>query len=173
MIQQTEGSGPALWRMAAPCRLRAGRLRAVVCAPSFARSRLSAARNARHLRAGRLRARSVDWLVLLCLPSSYDQTANSCMMGRPILFALWCVLLFLFAYYKPIVYIYLLFRQPETSKTKYMRLNRRLQALVPSYGNIPLLEYLKGIAHNISICYWRHKHYVGLLCSHFVENIYT
>ena len=45
------------------------------------------------------------------------------------------------------------FRQPETSKTKYMRLNRRLQALVPSYGNIPLLEYLKGIAHNISICY--------------------
>ena len=48
------------WKRRAPCRLRAGRLRAVVCAPSFARSRLSAARNARHLRAGRLRARSVD-----------------------------------------------------------------------------------------------------------------
>ena len=43
------------------------------------------------------------------------------------------------------------FRQPEASKSKYVRLNRRLQALVPTYGTVPLGDYLRGIAHNISI----------------------
>ena len=42
-------------------------------------------------------------------------------------------------------------RHPEASKSKYVRLNRRLQALVPTYGTIPLEDYLRGIAHNISL----------------------
>jgi hypothetical protein len=43
------------------------------------------------------------------------------------------------------------FRQPEASKSKYVRLNRRLMALVPTYGSVSVLEYLRGLAHNLSI----------------------
>ena len=43
------------------------------------------------------------------------------------------------------------FRHPEASKAKYVRLNRRLQALVPTYGAVPLLDYLRGVVHNINI----------------------
>lgn len=43
------------------------------------------------------------------------------------------------------------FRQPESSKSKYVRLNRRLKALVPTYGTVPVADYLRGIAHNINI----------------------
>ena len=43
------------------------------------------------------------------------------------------------------------FRQPEASKSKYVRLNRRLLALCPTYGNVPLIEYLCRIAHNVAI----------------------
>ena len=42
-------------------------------------------------------------------------------------------------------------RRPEASKLKYIRLNRRLQALVPTYGTILDSEYLRGIAHNLNI----------------------
>ena len=42
-------------------------------------------------------------------------------------------------------------RQPEASKSKYVRLNRRLQALVLTYGTVPLEEYLKGIDQNLNI----------------------
>ena len=43
------------------------------------------------------------------------------------------------------------FRHPEASKCKYVRLNRRLQALVPTYGTIPLDDFLRGVAHNVSL----------------------
>ena len=43
------------------------------------------------------------------------------------------------------------FRHPEASKSKYIRLNRRLQALVATYGTVPSDDYLRGIAHNIDI----------------------
>jgi len=43
------------------------------------------------------------------------------------------------------------YRQPEASKSKYMKLNRRLMALTPTYGTIPLIDYLRGIANNLSI----------------------
>lgn len=43
------------------------------------------------------------------------------------------------------------FRHPVASKSKYIRLNQRLRDLIPTYGNLPLLDYLRGIAHNVSI----------------------
>lgn len=43
------------------------------------------------------------------------------------------------------------YRQPEASKSKYVRLNRRLQAVAPTFGTIPLVDYLRGIAHNVAI----------------------
>jgi len=43
------------------------------------------------------------------------------------------------------------YRQPEASKSKYMKLNRRLMALTPIYRTVPLIDYLRGIANNLSI----------------------
>jgi len=43
------------------------------------------------------------------------------------------------------------FRNPEASKSKYVQLNRRLLALLPSYGNVPLLDFLRGVANNVAI----------------------
>jgi hypothetical protein len=42
-------------------------------------------------------------------------------------------------------------RQPEASKAKYVQLNRRLQTLIPTYNTINILDYLRGIAYNLSI----------------------
>lgn len=42
-------------------------------------------------------------------------------------------------------------RQLEASKSKYVRLNRRLQALVPTYGTVPVGDYLRAIAHNMNL----------------------
>ena len=36
-----------------------------------------------------------------------------------------------------------------SSKNRYIQVTRRLTALLPTYGNRPLLQYLRGIAHNI------------------------
>jgi hypothetical protein len=52
------------------------------------------------------------------------------------------------------------FRQPEASKSKYVRLNRRLLALVPTYVNVPVLDYLRGIAHNVAI--WNAKNITNI-----------
>jgi len=43
------------------------------------------------------------------------------------------------------------FRQPEASKAKYVQLNRRLQAVCETYGATAILDYLRAIAHNLSI----------------------
>lgn len=42
-------------------------------------------------------------------------------------------------------------RNPEASKSKYIQLNRRLQALLPTYGTVPLMDYLRSVANNVSI----------------------
>lgn len=42
-------------------------------------------------------------------------------------------------------------RQPEASKAKYVLLNQRLQALVPTYKKMDSQNYLRGIAHNITV----------------------
>jgi hypothetical protein len=41
--------------------------------------------------------------------------------------------------------------QPQASKNKYVQLNRRLQALLPTYANVNVMVYLRGIAHNLEI----------------------
>jgi len=41
--------------------------------------------------------------------------------------------------------------QPEASKNKYVQLNRRLQAIVPTYANVSVMDYLRGIAHNLEL----------------------
>jgi hypothetical protein len=40
---------------------------------------------------------------------------------------------------------------PAASKTKYVQLNHRLEAILPMYGNIPNVDYLRRIAHNLSM----------------------
>lgn len=42
-------------------------------------------------------------------------------------------------------------RKPEASKSEYVRLNRRLKTLVSTYGTVPIVDYLRGIAKNVSI----------------------
>jgi hypothetical protein len=42
-------------------------------------------------------------------------------------------------------------RTTASSKNKYIQVTRRLTALLPTYGNIPLLQYLRGVAHNIEL----------------------
>lgn len=41
--------------------------------------------------------------------------------------------------------------QPEASKNKYVQLNRRLQAIASTYANDSMMDYLRGIAHNLAI----------------------
>ncbi|KAL3877189.1 hypothetical protein ACJMK2_034930 [Sinanodonta woodiana] len=41
--------------------------------------------------------------------------------------------------------------QPEASKNKYVQLNRRLQAIVSTYANDSMMDYLRGIVHNLEI----------------------
>jgi len=38
-----------------------------------------------------------------------------------------------------------------SSKNKYIQVTRRLTALLPTYGNRPLVQYLRGVAHNIEL----------------------
>ena len=42
-------------------------------------------------------------------------------------------------------------RRPESSKNKYIKLTRRLRTVVGQYGTIANLDYLRAIAHNLSI----------------------
>lgn len=42
-------------------------------------------------------------------------------------------------------------RAPEASKKKYAELNRRLKTLVANYINMNILDYLRGIAHNLEL----------------------
>ncbi|KAL3886733.1 hypothetical protein ACJMK2_026711 [Sinanodonta woodiana] len=41
--------------------------------------------------------------------------------------------------------------QPQASKNKYVQLNRRLQALLPTYDNANVIVYLRGIASNLEL----------------------
>ncbi|KAL3854324.1 hypothetical protein ACJMK2_013598 [Sinanodonta woodiana] len=41
--------------------------------------------------------------------------------------------------------------QPQASKNKYVQLNRRLQALLPTYDNANVIVYLRGIANNLEL----------------------
>lgn len=43
------------------------------------------------------------------------------------------------------------FKRPTASKSKYIKLNERLQELMPLYGSITNLEYLRRLAQNIEI----------------------
>ena len=42
-------------------------------------------------------------------------------------------------------------QHPVATKTKYIQLNRRFEAILPMYGNIQNLDYLRRIAHNLAI----------------------
>lgn len=42
-------------------------------------------------------------------------------------------------------------RQPTASKSKYVQLSRRLEAIIPAYGLIMNVEYLRRISHNLSM----------------------
>jgi hypothetical protein len=42
-------------------------------------------------------------------------------------------------------------RQAEASKTKYVQLNRRLCALIPTYGQKPLLDFLRAVSYNLTL----------------------
>ena len=42
-------------------------------------------------------------------------------------------------------------KQPVASKAEYVKLNRRLQDLVPTYGTLILQDFLKGIANSIKL----------------------
>lgn len=42
-------------------------------------------------------------------------------------------------------------RRPEASKSKYVQLNKRIKNIADSYRNLPLIDYLRTIAHNLTI----------------------
>jgi hypothetical protein len=42
-------------------------------------------------------------------------------------------------------------QHPVALKTKYVQLNRRLEAILPMYGNIANMDYLRKISHNLSL----------------------
>ena len=39
----------------------------------------------------------------------------------------------------------------DAPKAKYVRVTKRLQTIVPTYGTIPKLDYLRAIAHNVEL----------------------
>nr|KAI8766140.1 activating transcription factor 7-interacting protein 1 isoform X3 [Biomphalaria glabrata] len=42
-------------------------------------------------------------------------------------------------------------RSKAASKTKYLQLNRRLEAILPMYGNKPVMEFLHDISYNLTL----------------------
>jgi hypothetical protein len=42
-------------------------------------------------------------------------------------------------------------RKSESSRSKYVQLNRRLNTVAGTYGTIPSTDYLRGIAHNLTL----------------------
>ena len=42
-------------------------------------------------------------------------------------------------------------RQQEASNCKYVQLNKRLKNIVKTYADRPLIDYQRGIAHNMTI----------------------
>nr|XP_033798636.1 uncharacterized protein LOC117359609 [Geotrypetes seraphini] len=42
-------------------------------------------------------------------------------------------------------------RAPPSSKSTYVRVTQRLTTLLPTYGQTPLFQYLRGIAHNLEL----------------------
>ncbi|KAB0796844.1 hypothetical protein PPYR_10905 [Photinus pyralis] len=42
-------------------------------------------------------------------------------------------------------------QHPESSKRKYVQLNRRLEVLTDNYDNTAVMDYLRGISHNMEI----------------------
>ena len=42
-------------------------------------------------------------------------------------------------------------QEPQPKKAAYRRLDERIKRLVDDYGNVELVEYLKGLAANVSL----------------------
>jgi len=42
-------------------------------------------------------------------------------------------------------------RQPEASKSKYIQLNRRLSAIVETYGDTECIDYLRAVSYNLTL----------------------
>ena len=41
----------------------------------------------------------------------------------------------------------------DANKAKYVQLSRRLNALMPTYGNRPLLDFLRAVSQNLTLYY--------------------